>query len=318
MRILLTGATGFIGKNLVINLTSKDFDIFALLRKNDKNLPKNIKQIVIGDFTQTIDFSPYLQGIDCIIHLAGKAHVIDKNKASVLDEFRKVNTEFSVNLANSAAKCGVKRFIFLSSIRVNGNQNVDVNKAFLETDAPNPQEPYAISKFEAEQELFKITKNSNMEMVIIRPPLVYGINAPGNFGRLIHWASKKYPIPLPFGLIKNSRSLVAIDNLVDFIILCTKHKKASNEIFLISDGEDLSTTQLLKKLTNAFDKKVVLLPVPTGLMIFIAGLIGKKADATRLFSSLQVDISKVQKLLNWNAVVTMDEQLNKIANEKSV
>jgi nucleoside-diphosphate-sugar epimerase len=155
-------------------------------------------------------------------------------------------------------------------------------------------------------------------LVIIRPPLVYGVNAPGNFGRLIHWASKKYPTPLPLGLIKNSRSLVAIDNLVDFIILCIKHKKASNEIFLISDGEDLSTAQLLKKLTNAFDKKVVLLPVPTGLMIFIAGLIGKKADATRLFSSLQVDISKAQKLLNWNAVVTMDEQLNKIANEKSV
>ena len=213
-------------------------------------------------------------------------------------------------MAKEAVVSKVKRFIFLSSIRVNGNQS---NQPFLEIDTPNPQEPYAISKYEAEQGLFKISKKTRMEVVIIRPPLVFGAKAPGNFGRLLHWVNAKYPIPLPFGSINNSRSLVALDNLVDFIILCISHKKAANEVFLISDREDLSTTQLLRKIANTFDKKEFLLSVPVGLMIFMAGLLGRKADATRLFSSLQVDSSKAKELLNWNPKITMDEQLLKIA-----
>ena len=158
-----------------------------------------------------------------------------------------------------------------------------------------------------------MAERTDLEVVIIRPPLVYGVNAPGNFGRLLHWVNAKYPIPLPFGSINNSRSLVALDNLVDFIILCISHKKAANEVFLISDREDLSTTQLLRKIANTFDKKVFLLSAPVGLMIFMAGLLGRKADATRLFCSLQVDSSKAKELLNWNPKITMDEQLLKIA-----
>jgi len=150
-------------------------------------------------------------------------------------------------------------------------------------------------------------------VVIIRPPLVYGVNAPGNFGRLVSWASKKHPMPLSLGLVSNSRSLVAIDNLVDFIITCVTHKNATNEVFLISDREDLSTTQLLRKLAKAFGKKVFLLPIPVQLMIFMVSLLGGKADAIRLFSSLQVNSSKAKELLNWNPKITMDEQLLKIA-----
>jgi nucleoside-diphosphate-sugar epimerase len=310
MKILLTGATGFIGKKLIQELSNKNFELSAILRHKTDYLPGAIKQFVIGDFTKHADYSNALTDIDCVIHLAGKAHVIDKGKASVLGEFRLINADLSLNIAKQAAASGVNRFVFLSSIGVNGNQNI---KPFLESDAPNPQEPYAISKYEAEQGLFKLANKTDMEVVIIRPPLVYGVNAPGNFGRLMSWASKKYLMPLPLGLASNSRSLVAIDNLVDFLITCVTHKNAANEVFLISDREDLSTTQLLRKIAKAFDKRVFLLPVPVGLMIFVAGLLDRRADAIRLFSSLRVDSSKAKELLDWNPKITTDEQLLKIA-----
>jgi nucleoside-diphosphate-sugar epimerase len=310
MKILLTGATGFIGKKLIQELSNKNFELSVILRHKTDYLPGAIKQFVIGDFAKHADYSNALTDIDCVIHLAGKAHVVDKSKASVLDEFRLINADLSLNIAKQAAAAGVNRFVFLSSIGVNGNQNI---KPFLESDAPNPQEPYAISKHEAEQKLFKLTKETDMGVVIIRPPLVYGANAPGNFGRLMSWASKKYPMPLPLGLVGNSRSLVAIDNLIDFIITCVTHKNAANEVFLISDREDLSTTQLLRKIAKAFNKKIFLPPIPVQLMIFVAGLLGRRADAIRLFSSLRVDSSKAKELLNWDPKITMDEQLLKIS-----
>jgi len=264
MKVLLTGATGFIGKFLVLELLKQNFCVSIAVRHKTSLFPNEVKQFVVGDFESNPDFSASLSEIDCVIHLAGKAHVIDKNKASVLDEFRLINTDLTLNLARQAAAAGVNRFVFLSSIRVNGNHN---SKPFLESDTPNPQEPYAISKHEAEQGLFKLTKKTDLEVVTIRPPLVYGVNAPGNFGRLMSWASKKYPMPLPLGLVGNSRSLVAIDNLVDFIITCVTHKNAANEVFLVSDREDLSTTRLLRKIEKAFDKKVFLLPVSVGLIV---------------------------------------------------
>ena len=253
MRILLTGTTGYIGRALVAELVRQNFIISAAVRQKNSLFPNEVKQFVVGDFERDPDFSASLVEIDCIIHLAGKAHVIDKAKASVLKGFHKINTELTLNLAKQAAMAGVNRFIFLSSIGVNGNKNT---KPFFEDDVPNPQEPYAISKHEAEQGLFKLAEKTDLEVVIIRPPLVYGENASGNFGRLISWASKKYPMPLPLGLVGNSRSLVAIDNLVDFIVTCVTHKNAANEVFLISDREDLSTTRLLRKIIKAFDKKI--------------------------------------------------------------
>jgi len=316
LNILLTGATGFIGQALVLELLQQGFFLTIVLRKKSNLFADNINQIIVGDLNNDIDWSSILNKIDCIIHLAGKAHVIDQTKVSALDEFRKINTELTLNLAKQAVAAGVERFIFLSSIGVNGNQN---NQPFLEIDTPNPQESYAISKYEAEQGLLKLAQNSSLEMVIIRPPLVYGNNAPGNFGRLIQWVSPKFILPLPLGAVNNARSLVAIDNLVSFIITCTLHSKAANEIFLISDNDSLSTTQLLKKIAKAFNKKALLLPVPVSWMIFMAKILGREADAVRLFSSLVVDSSKARKLLNWSPVVTMNEQLNDIKkNEKSI
>jgi nucleoside-diphosphate-sugar epimerase len=306
MRILLTGATGFVGHALSSQLLIQESFLTVVVRNCSNIFPKSVDQIVLGDLSANIDWENTIRNIDCIIHVAGKAHVIDTKKSSVLDEFRKINTIATLNLANRAAKSGVKRFIFISSIGVNGNQN---SKPFTEQDQPNPQEPYAVSKYEAEQGLFKISKKTGLEVVIIRPPLVYGLNAPGNFGRLLHWANVKHPIPLPFGSINNSRSLVALDNLVDFIVLCISHKKAANEVFLLSDGDDLSTTQLLQNILKIYNKKTLLLPVPVSLMLFFAKLIGKKSDAVRLFSSLRVDSSKARDLLEWKPIVTMKDQL---------
>jgi len=245
MKILLTGVTGFIGKALVVELLKQGFNISIAVRQKTNLFPDKVKQFVVGDFGSDPDFSASLAEVNCVIHLAGKAHVLNQAKVLALDEFRKINTELTLNLAKQAVTAGVERFIFLSSIGVNGNQN---HLPFLENDISNPQEPYAISKYEAEQGLLKLAKNSSLEVVIIRPPLVYGNNAPGNFGRLIQWASAKFVLPLPFGAVNNVRSLIAIDNLVSFIITCALHSKAANEIFLISDDGNISTTQLLKKL----------------------------------------------------------------------
>ena len=312
MRILLTGATGFVGKALVSELMQKNFNVSIAVRQKSNLFPGNVKQFVVGDFEGDPDFSTSLTKINCVIHLAGKAHVLDKSKATVLDEFRKINTELTLNLAKQAITAGVERFIFLSSIGVNGNQNT---RPFLEIDASNPQDPYAISKYEAEQGLLQLAENSNLEVVIIRPPLVYGNNAPGNFGRLLQWANAGFILPLPLGVVNNTRSLIAIDNLVSFIIVCTLHPKAANEIFLISDDNNLSTTELLKKIATAFNKKALLLPIPVSWMIFMAKLLGREADAVRLFSSLIIDSSKARNLLDWRPVTTMDEQLYKIAEK---
>ena len=316
MKLLITGATGFIGKALVAELMRQNFNISIAVRQKTNLFPDKVKQFVVGDFESNPDFSTSLAEVDCVIHLAGKAHVLDKSKVSVLDGFRKINSELTLNLAKQAVMAGVERFIFLSSIGVNGNKST---KPFLEDDAPNPQEPYAISKHEAEKGLLQLAENSNLEVVIIRPPLVYGNNAPGNFGRLLQWAGARFMLPLPLGAVNNARSLIAIDNLVSFIIVRTLHPKAANEIFLISDNDNLSTTQLLKNIAKAFNKKSLLLPVPISWMIFVAKLLGKEADAVRLFSSLVIDSSKARDLLDWHPITTMDEQLYKITeHEKNI
>lgn len=309
--ILLTGATGFVGSALIEKFTENEVDVAVLVRSNYPALFDGVEQ-VISDITNlsALD-SIFLKRCDVVLHAAARAHIKNDEATDPVVEYRKVNRDATLTLARLAADSGVRRFVFLSSIGVNGNINT---QPFTENDAPHPHDTYALSKYEAEQGLLEISEETGMEVVIIRPPLVYGPNAPGNFASLVKWVKKG--VPLPFGSVHNQRSLVALDNLVDFITLCVDRERspgAANQVFLISDGEDVSTYQLLSKVGRAYGLKARLLPIPIGLMKFFARFLGKKAVADRLFGNLQVDSSKARNLLGWEPVITMDEQLSKMA-----
>lgn len=308
-KILVTGATGFIGKALVQELVEHQFRVIAGVRCVDKT--QTIQQIELGDLASAKDLIATLQEVDVVIHLAARAHIMHDTTDDPLAEFRKVNTAGTLNLALQAAEAGVKRFIFISSIKVNGEMT-DTNSPFqVELTAP-PTDPYALSKYEAEHGLMSVAHTSGMEVVVIRPPLVYGTGVKANFATMINWLAKG--VPLPLGAVHNKRSLVAMENLLSFIMLCITHPKAANETFLISDREDVSTTQLLQKIIKALHKKTLLLPVPVSWMSFAAVLLGKQNVAYRLFTSLLIDSSKATDLLGWEPVITMDKQLQKIAD----
>ncbi len=316
-KILVTGATGFIGLALVDSLIDAKHSVVALIREQSLDLPEEVVQVVAEDLKSwsaanssfESKMKKILPDVDIIIHLAARVHVMTDDLNDPLTEFRAVNVDATLALARIAADIGIKRFIYLSSIGVNGN---NTSQPFTERDNPSPHNCYAASKYEAEHGLLALAHASNMEVVVIRPPLVYGPNAPGNFATLMAWMSRG--VPLPFGAIHNKRSLVALDNLIGFIIHCLIHPKASNEIFLISDKEDVSTTELLQRVAKGFGYRPWLIPVPVPFMNFIGKLLGKNDVTDKLFASLQVDASKARNLLAWKPVITMDEQLKKTAN----
>jgi len=306
--VLVTGATGFVGKKLCSELSDDGYEVYAAVRKRSCGVLGKIHQVEVPDLTE-FDWSDTLKDINVVIHAAARVHQMNDNAVDSLNEFRCVNTVGTMALARQAIESGVKRFIFLSSIKVNG-EVTKIGQPFIPSDNSIPIDPYGLSKYEAEQGLLKLAQETAMEVVIIRPPLVYGPNVRANFASMIHWVNKG--VPLPFGAVNNLRSFVALDNLVDFIIHCIHHPKAVNEIFLISDGDDVSITELLKRVANAYKKKILLLPVPAWLMRFLATLVGKDDIASRLLDDLQVDSSKCKDLLGWEPVTSMDEQLAKM------
>lgn len=313
MKLLVTGVTGFIGQGLVKRLTDAGkYEVTGIVRNKRAAIDSNIETVTVSEITADTDWRAALKDVDGIVHLAARAHVLHDSSADPLTEFRKVNVEGTLNLARQAARAGVKRFVFISSIGVNGNSN---ERPFTEMDRPNPVEAYAVSKYEAECGLQAIARETGMGVVIIRPPLVYGPNAPGNFRRLMTLAAKR--IPLPLGAVDNKRSLVALDNLVDFIVTCIEHPNAANEIFLIADGEDVSTTDLLKMTARALGRKPWLISVPLSFLYFAAQLIGKPGIANSLLGSLRVDSTKAKRLLGWSPVITMEGQLQKAAEAYS-
>jgi nucleoside-diphosphate-sugar epimerase len=327
-KVLVTGATGFVGRPLVDILIDANCDIIALVRERSLSLPEQVIQVPVGDLIAWSDMNTsikskikkLLSDVDVVIHLAARVHVMADNSNDPLAGFREVNTYGTLNLAEQAAAVGVKRFIFISSIKVNG-ESTELCVPFRPDDTCMPEESYGLSKHEAEVGLRIIANKTGMEVIIIRPPLVYGPNVKANFTSMMKWLNKG--VPLPFGAIYNKRSLVALDNLVSFIMHCIDHPKAANEVFLISDGEDVSTTQLLQKVARVLGKKPSLIPVPVIWMTFTARFVGKGDVATRLFGSLYVDSSKARDLLGWEPVITMDEQLKKTAdaylkNEKTL
>ena len=319
----MTGATGFVGQHLVNALLRKKKQVRACVRgRRYKSYSESplVELSLVEDLSQVASWEKALRDVTVVIHTAARVHIMEDKEADPLAEFRKVNTEGTLNLARQAAEQGVSRFIFISSIKVNGEMT-SIGQPFRTTDNTIPTDPYGLSKYEAEQGLLRIASETDMEVVIIRPPLIYGPGVKANFASMMKWVSKG--VPLPLGAVYNNRSLVALENLIDFIIHCIAHPKAANEVFLVSDEEDISTTQLLKKVAKALGKKANLLPIPVSLMSFAATLIGKKSVAERLFGSLQVDSAKARDLLDWKPVVKMDEQLRKTAevyikNEKNL
>lgn len=316
MRLFLSGATGFVGSALLQHFVEDGIAVGALVRKESVGLPDGVHKVV-EDLVGLVDsrlcgddaLLNYLSRCDLVVHLAARAHVMWTDVADPLAEYRKVNRDATLALARLAAQAGVRRFVFVSSIKVNGEMTRP-GDAFVSEITQTPVDHYGLSKYEAEQGLLEIAQETDMEVVIIRPPLVYGLNVKGNFASMVNWVKKG--VPLPLGAVHNARSLVALDNLVDFIALCAdpaRSPKAASEVFLISDGVDVSTSDLLRKVANACGVEVRLLPVSVGLMQFATRLLGKGAMADRLFGNLQVDISKARDLLGWKPVVTMDEAL---------
>lgn len=306
-RILVTGASGFVGSRLMERLANQPgVLVLGAVRQSEPTLQAGL--VAVGNIDGNTDWSKTLLGQQVVVHTAARAHIMDDMAADRLAEFRTVNAAATHNLARQAAEAGVKRFVFVSSIKVNG-EHTPTGVSFTEQDKPSPEDPYGISKLEAEQSLQQVARETGMEVVIIRPPLVYGPGVKGNFAAMIRWVEKG--LPLPLGAIHNKRSLVALDNLVDLILTCVDHPAAANQVFLAGDGKDLSTTELLRAVSQAAGRPSRLIPVPVSLLMAGAAILGKKAVAQRLIGSLQVDNSKARTLLGWEPPLTVEEGLKR-------
>lgn len=307
-RILLTGATGFIGNAVQHRLTAEGFYVIASSRS--ALVIGNAAVTHIGTLSSDFDWSSALENVDAVIHTAARVHISDDKECRSVGEFRKINVAGTLALARQAVGAGVRRFVFISSVKVNGEET-PIGEPFTTTDSASPSGAYAISKMEAEEGLRLIAQETGMEVTIIRPGLVYGPGVKANFRSMMNWLSKG--VPLPLGAIDNKRSLVALDNLVDLVVTCIDHPAAANQTFLVSDGEDLSTTELLQRMGKALGKPARLLPVPASLLRAGAAILGRRAVAQRLCGSLQVDISKTCELLGWIPPVSVDDALRKTA-----
>jgi nucleoside-diphosphate-sugar epimerase len=308
MKILLTGASGFVGSALLKAMQSQGVQVRPVFRSlaAAKGTPGATIVSGLGD---TVDWSQALAGMDVVIHAAARAHVMREEALDPLQEYRRVNVQGTTHLALQAAAAGVRRFIFISSIKVNGEETLP-GCPFSANDLPAPEDAYGLSKAEAEAELRSIAQKTGMEVTIIRPPLIHGPGVKGNLASLIRWVQRGVPLPLG-GVTHNRRSLVGLGNLVDLILVCVAHPKAANQTFLVSDGEDISTAALLSGIGHALQRPARLLWMPPGLIALAAKVLGKRAVSQRLLGSLQVDIQKTCELLNWAPPLTVQEGLRR-------
>ena len=299
--ILITGSSGFVGRYL-LNEIAQSHEVIACVRKKSNLLPSSVQQIIINNFFDiTIP-----QDVDVVVHLAAVAH----NKNNDMDEFKKINVDGTLELARKALQTNVKRFIFISSIGVNGNSTH--GKAFTEQDTPNPTNDYTKSKYEAEKALAKLFENTHIDLVIIRPPLIYAHDAPGNFSKLLMLI--KLGQFLPFGCTQNQRSFISIENLISFITACIYHDTKINETFLIADDEVISTKQLIQCVSSGMGKSMILLPVPTKLLSTLADVTGKVSIFEQLYGNLEIDNRKAKKFFNWHPPKNSLNALKEVGN----
>jgi nucleoside-diphosphate-sugar epimerase len=308
MSLLLTGATGFVGQHLVSALKQCNLPYQIAVRTQAGN-SAHPECISVGDINAHTAWSQALQGVTDVVHLAARVHITQETSSDAYAAFRAVNTAGTLNLARQAAAAGVRRFIFLSSVKVNGEGSPH---AYLETDTPAPEDAYAVSKWEAEQGLWEISAETGMQIIILRIPLVFGPGVGANFLQLLQTVNKGWPLPL--GGIENQRSLLYSGNLVDAILAVLKHPDAANKMYLLSDGQDVSTSQLVELISKALNKPPRLFSVPQGLLRAAAGVLGKSSAVDRLFGSLYLDSAKIQQELHWKPPFSLQEGLNETAN----
>lgn len=305
MNFLATGANGFVGSALCEALSAHGYKVRGAVRSAKTTVEKCEREI-IGQFDDKINWGNALVGMDVVIHLAARVHVMQDESSDPLAEFRKVNVAGTENLARQAARAGVKRLVYVSSIKVNGEATEGVRK-FSELDASVPQDPYGVSKYEAEQALHRVAAETGLEVVIVRPPLVYGAGVKGNFAQMLNVLAKG--IPLPFASVNNRRSLIYVGNLVDALILCATHPAAAGQTYLVSDGDDVSTPELLRELGDAMGHPARLLPCPQALLKLAGRLTGKADQVERLLGSLRVDSDKIRRELGWTPPYTPQQGL---------
>jgi len=306
-RVLVTGCGGFIGRAVCHELRRRKIEFNGTTRIRTLEMDFPVYQIT--DINQQTDWRKSLSEVDVVLHLAGRAHVLNDKATDPLSEFRRVNVAGTINLAQQALESGARRFIFMSSIGVNGN--ITCTSPFNELSPPTPHADYAVSKLEAEHELRKLFEKIPAQLVIIRPPLVYGPEVPGNFRRLLNFVARE--LPLPLGAIHNQRSMIAVENLVDFLITCIQHPRAGGEMFLVADGTDISTPRLIRLLGEGMGKTPLLLPVPKVLLKFCAWIARRSSLYQQLCCSLQVDATKAHTILNWTPTVGMEDALRETA-----
>lgn len=311
MRVVVTGAAGFIGRHLCSALKKSGFQVLACIMEPGQKaaLPEGVEVFVSGNIHGDSDWRSVLVKDDVIVHLAARVHVMRESAPDPLTEFRKVNTEGTTNLALQAAAVGAKRFVFMSTVGVNGNNSGE--RAYTEGDIPRPHNDYSISKYEAEEALRRISAETGLEVIVLRAPLVYGAGNPGNFLSLLSFVNKG--IPLPLASVRNAKSFLYIGNLISAIQLCCTHTAAAGNTYLVSDKEVISTPELLRKLARALGRPSRLFPFPQALLLAAGRLTGKSAALERLIGSLSVDAGKIRKDLGWAPKFSLDEGLKKTA-----
>ena len=313
MRVLVTGATGYIGSAVLRRLASDArHKALGSIRRGMEVPVAGVSYVVVETLGPETDWQQALDGADVLLHTAARVHVMNDTDSCSLSKYREVNVDGTLNLARQAANAGLRRFVFVSSIKVNG-EKTQLGKPYTEVDTPAPVDPYGMSKLETEQGLRVLADNTGMELVTVRPPLVYGPGVAANFLSMMRWIYRG--IPLPLAGIHNRRTMVALDNLVDLLVTCVDHPGAAGQVILAGDGEDLSTTELLYRTGRALDKPVRLFWAPPWMLRCFARLLGKSDQIQRLTESLQVDISRTRKLLGWNPKISVNQALQQTADD---